>query len=160
MKFEPDARKAAASREYLIGRGMHATRFNVVQFAADELPFFKTTLPIDVFRFDALSPRELPAHPNIGLHGHLKNHCSGVCELLGRPEDSPSTTRKRCGQRKTKRIAWANAVYKKTRRNVICRTSLVHAATWKMAGAGKLVPSVRAMLPIRSYADDHRIAMD
>ncbi len=127
---EPDATKAAESRQALERAGVHATRVTIVNAPLDQLPFsnyFATLIVSDSLLLDG----KLPCDPE-QIARHLKP-CGGVA-ILGRPADAPAAKDAVSDQAMTE---WLTQLYHQEEGEVIA------AAPWFMLRRGNWpVPAV------------------
>ncbi len=150
---EPDAHKAAASREALERAGIHATRVTIVNASlADdqsELPFsnyFANLIVSDSYFISG----KLPCAPEQVAH-HLKP-CGGVA-LLGRPESAPASNSAASEQEVTE---WLTQFYRQDEGEVVTAAPWFSLQRGKLAGAGDWSHQY-GNVANTSYTEDHLI---
>ncbi len=146
---EPDAAKAAESRQALERAGVHATRVTIVNAPLDQLPFsnyFATLIVSD----SLLLGGKLPCDPE-QIARHLKP-CGGVA-ILGRPADAPAVDDPVTDQAMTE---WLTELYHREEGEVIAAAPWFMLRRGKLAGAGAWSHQY-GNVGNTSYTDDQRI---
>ncbi|MFK8114552.1 MAG: PQQ-binding-like beta-propeller repeat protein [Rubripirellula sp.] len=142
---EPDATKAAASRNALQRAGIHATRVTVVNLPIEDLPFSNYFANLIVSDSMLLSGK-LPGSPD-QISRHLKP-CGGVV-MVGQPESADNS-------KSDETIAWLSEFYHREEGDVIAAEPWYMLKRGKLAGAGDWSHQY-GNAANTSYADDHRI---
>ncbi len=146
---EPDAKKAAASREAFENAGIHATRITVVNLPVDDLPFsnyFANLIVSD----SMLVTGKLPGDP-IQVARHLKP-CGGVA-ILGRPADAPQVADAASAD---ETVAWLSQFYRQEEGELVVDAPWLMLKRGKLAGAGNWSHQY-GNVANTSFSDDHRI---
>ncbi len=142
---EPDASKAAASRQALERAGLHATRITIVNAPIDQLPFsnyFANLIVSD----SVLLGGQLPYQPD-QIARHLKP-CGGVA-ILGRPAADDAADNQAIAQ-------WLTELYHKDEGEVTADAPWFMLRRGKLPGAGQWSHQY-GNVANTSYAEDYRI---
>ena len=150
---EPDADKAAQSRDALQQAGIHATRVTILNLPIEELPlsnYFANLIVSD----SMLLTGKLPCSPE-KVSRHLKP-CGGVV-ILGQPNiKGQNSTQDADKTDADETVAWLSEFYRREEGEVISSSPWHMLRRGKLAGAGNWSHQY-GNVANTSYADDHRI---
>ncbi len=146
---EPDAEKAAASREALQRAGIHATRITVVNTPINDMPFSNYFANLIVSE-SMLLDGQLPGDPE-KIARHLKP-CGGVV-ILGRPAGAANLPEMTAAE---KSLAWLTQFYQQEEGEVVTGADWQLLRRGKLPGAGNWSHQY-GNVANTSYSDDHRI---